>query len=94
MRKLSVFKEVVMNLNFVGNRITFYILSSILIIASVGLLISQGLNFGIEFKSGSVFRLSFQEEALLMMFERFWSLISSRNISRNLRFKKYRQPTQ
>ena len=32
-------------------------------VASVALLVSQGLNFGIEFRSGSVFRLSFQEEA-------------------------------
>ena len=50
-----------MNLNFVGNRITFYILSILLMVASVALLVTQGLNFGIEFKSGSVFRLSFQE---------------------------------
>jgi len=85
MRKLSVFKEVVMNLNFVGNRITFYILSSILIIASVGLLISQGLNFGIEFKSGSVFRLSFQEEA---------TVDDVRKILELDKFKKYFQKSQ
>ena len=57
-----------MNLNFVGNRITFYILSTILIVGSVVLLVSKGLNFGIEFKSGSVFRLSFQEEASVVLF--------------------------
>ncbi|MEE2925379.1 MAG: protein translocase subunit SecF [bacterium] len=74
-----------MNLNFVGNRITFYILSSILIIASVGLLISQGLNFGIEFKSGSVFRLSFQEEA---------TVDDVRKILELDKFKKYFQKSQ
>ena len=74
-----------MNLNFVGNRITFYILSTILIVGSVVLLVSKGLNFGIEFKSGSVFRLSFQEEA---------SVEDVRKVLELDRFKKYFQKSQ
>ena len=74
-----------MNLNFVGNRITFYILSTILIVGSAVLLVSKGLNFGIEFKSGSVFRLSFQEEA---------SVEDVRKVLELDRFKKYFQKSQ
>ncbi len=69
-----------MNINFVGNRLTFYILSILLMVASLSLLISQGLNFGIEFKSGSVFRISFQKEA---------SVDDVRKVLELDRFKKY-----
>ena len=69
-----------MNINFVGNRLTFYILSILLIVASLSLLVSQGLNFGIEFKSGSVFRISFQKEA---------SVDDVRKVLELDRFKKY-----
>ena len=49
------------------------------------LLVSKGLNFGIEFKSGSVFRLSFQEEA---------SVEDVRKVLELDRFKKYFQKSQ
>lgn len=51
-----------MNFNFVGNRSAFYVLSLLVVCASLYLVISRGLNYGIEFRSGSVFRISFQQE--------------------------------
>jgi len=50
------------NINFVGNRHAFYVLSLLVVAASLWLIISKGLNYGIEFRSGSVFRVSFPEQ--------------------------------
>lgn len=50
------------NLNFVGRRPAFYVLSSLIVLASLWLIVSKGLNYGIEFRSGSVFRVSFAEQ--------------------------------
>lgn len=50
------------NINFVGNRPAFYVLSLLVVAASLWLIISKGLNYGIEFRSGSVFRVSFPEQ--------------------------------
>jgi len=50
------------NLNFVGSRPAFYVLSSLIVLASLWLIVSKGLNYGIEFRSGSVFRVSFAEQ--------------------------------
>jgi len=51
-----------MNINFVGMRATFYTVSIIVIAVCVGLMAFKGLNLGIEFRSGSILRISFSEE--------------------------------
>lgn len=73
-----------MNLDFIGKRATFYLISSIVILVSFGLIGSKGLNLGIEFKSGSVFRLTFQEEVSADDVRKVLSLEKFRNF-----FKKY-----
>ena len=51
-----------MNINFVGMRPSFYALSFIVVTACITLLVVKGLNLGIEFRSGSILRISFNEE--------------------------------
>ena len=53
------------------------------------LLVSKGLNFGIEFKSGSVFRLSFQEEASVEDVRKVLELDRFEKYFRNLRFRNF-----
>lgn len=40
------------NLQFIGLRKMFFVISTLLIIASIGLFLSRGLNYGIDFKGG------------------------------------------
>ncbi|MBL6933281.1 MAG: protein translocase subunit SecF [Rhodospirillales bacterium] len=40
------------NLQFIPRRIMFFVFSAMLVIASIGLYLSQGLNYGIDFKGG------------------------------------------
>ena len=49
------------NINFVGNRKKFYILSSIVVIAGLGSLATRGLEQGVEFSGGTTFDISFEE---------------------------------
>lgn len=51
-----------MNINFVGMRPSFYVASFIMVAACISLLVVKGLNLGIEFRSGSILRMSFNEE--------------------------------
>ncbi len=47
--------------NFVGNRKTAYIVSAILMIASIAAIVTKGLQYGIDFKGGSEFVYKFSE---------------------------------
>lgn len=51
------------NFNFVGRRKTFYIVSSILLIGSVAMLTTRGLNPSVEFSGGRTFGFQFEQEA-------------------------------
>ena len=48
-------------MNIVQNRKIYYIISSVLIIASIASVAVFGLNFGIDFKGGSIFETSYTE---------------------------------
>lgn len=47
-------------MNIVRNRKIFYIISAVMIIASVAAVAVWGLNFGIDFKGGSILEVSYQ----------------------------------
>jgi SecD/SecF fusion protein len=49
------------NANFIGNRKKFYILSSIVVIAGLGSLVTKGLEYGVEFSGGTTFDVTFEE---------------------------------
>ncbi|MBP5469287.1 MAG: hypothetical protein J6Z11_08595, partial [Candidatus Riflebacteria bacterium] len=49
------------NFKFVNNRYTFYIISGILILISLGSLLTKGLNYGIDFKGGNIIHLTFEK---------------------------------
>ena len=49
------------NIDFLRWRGIAFIISSLLIAASVGLLATKGLNFGVDFAGGQMIRVSFQE---------------------------------
>ncbi|MCO4781968.1 MAG: protein translocase subunit SecF [Candidatus Cloacimonetes bacterium] len=50
-----------MNLDFIGKRATFFTVSLVAVIVCLGIIFNYGLNLSIEFKSGSVIRLTFAE---------------------------------
>ena len=43
------------SVNFVGRRRTWYVISAIILLVSVGALLFRGLNLGIEFRGGADF---------------------------------------
>ncbi|RXJ84277.1 protein translocase subunit SecF [Arcobacter sp. CECT 8985] len=49
--------------NFMGSRLPFLGLSSILFIASIVLLITKGLNFGIDFAGGTIVQVKYEKVA-------------------------------
>lgn len=49
------------NLNFIGNRKSFFLTSGLLSIISLVFLIIKGLNFGIDFKGGLLMEISFNK---------------------------------
>jgi SecD/SecF fusion protein len=49
------------NVNFVGNRKKFYILSGVIVFLGLGSLVSRGLEYGVEFSGGTTFDVSFEE---------------------------------
>ena len=53
------------NFNFMSKRKIAAVFSMLLILASIGSLFTQGLNFGIDFTGGTMIELSYQEEAKL-----------------------------
>jgi preprotein translocase subunit SecF len=53
------------NFNFMSKRKIAAVFSVLLILASIGSLVTQGLNFGIDFTGGTMIELSYQEEAKL-----------------------------
>lgn len=50
------------NFDFVSKRKIAYILSSILVIASIGAIVTKGLQYGIDFKGGTEFVLKFEKQ--------------------------------
>ena len=63
-----------MNIDFIGKRATYYLLSGLVLMGCLGLLGVKGINLGIEFKSGSVFRVTFQEKVGAEDLRKFLSL--------------------
>ena len=53
------------NFNFMSKRKIAVVFSMLLILASIGSLVIQGLNFGIDFTGGTMIELSYPEEAKL-----------------------------
>ena len=53
------------NFNFMSKRKIAVVFSMLLILASIGSLVTQGLNFGIDFTGGTMIELSYPEEAKL-----------------------------
>lgn len=51
-------------MEFVGKRKIWYLISLVLIVVSVGSLLLQGLNFGIDFAGGSLFHLKFADASV------------------------------
>ena len=49
------------NIDFIGKRKMAYILSGILFLSSLGIIITKGLQYGIDFKGGTEFVYSFEE---------------------------------
>ena len=49
--------------NFMGKRLPFLGLSSLLVIASIVLLFSKGLNFGIDFAGGTIVQVKYEQKA-------------------------------
>ncbi len=49
--------------NFMGKRIPFLGLSSLLVIASIIILITKGLNFGIDFAGGTIVQVKYEQKA-------------------------------
>ncbi|RXJ99154.1 protein translocase subunit SecF [Arcobacter sp. CECT 8986] len=49
--------------NFMGSRLPFLGLSSILFIASIVLLLTKGLNFGIDFAGGTIVQVKYEQKA-------------------------------
>jgi len=47
--------------DFLGNRKTAYVVSLILVLASIGAIVTKGLQYGIDFKGGSEFVYKFSE---------------------------------
>jgi preprotein translocase subunit SecF len=55
------------NINFMGGRKLAFTFSALLIIASIYSIVTQGLNFGIDFTGGTMIELAYQQEANLDM---------------------------
>lgn len=51
--------------NFMGKRLPFLGFSSLLVIASIFLLLSKGLNFGIDFVGGTIVQVKYEQKAPL-----------------------------
>ena len=49
------------NVNFIGNRMKFYILSAVIVIGGLASLATKGLQYGVEFSGGTSFDVSFDE---------------------------------
>ena len=47
------------NLNFIGNRKRYYIISTLIILIGIGSFINKGLNYGVDFKGGRTFVVRF-----------------------------------
>lgn len=55
----GAFKKI--NIDFIGNRKRFYILSSIIVLLGIGSLVTKGLNYGVDFVGGRTFVVRFDE---------------------------------
>ncbi len=49
--------------NFMGKRLPFLAFSSLLVIASIVLLLTKGLNFGIDFAGGTIVQVKYEQKA-------------------------------
>lgn len=59
---MEIFKKGIIY-DFMGKRIPFLGLSALLVIASIGLLVTKGLNFGIDFAGGTIVQVKYEQKA-------------------------------
>ena len=52
-----------MNVQIMKNRYTFYYVSGLMVIISIMILFAKGLNYGIDFKGGSIIHVRFDKES-------------------------------
>jgi len=55
----GAFKNI--NIDFIGNRKRFYILSSIIVLLGIGSLVTKGLNYGVDFVGGRTYVVRFDD---------------------------------
>tara|TARA_B100001250_G_scaffold162262_1_gene139411 strand:- start:3053 stop:6037 length:2985 start_codon:yes stop_codon:yes gene_type:complete len=55
----GAFKDI--NINFIGNRKKFYVLSSVVLLLGIGSLFTKGLNYGVDFVGGRTYVVRFDE---------------------------------
>ncbi|MDA0912785.1 MAG: protein translocase subunit SecDF [Bacteroidetes bacterium] len=48
------------NVNFVGNRFKFYVLSGLLVVGGLASLMTKGLQYGVEFSGGTTYDITFE----------------------------------
>lgn len=51
------------NINFLKWRIPFYVMSALLMVASIALVMTKGLNLGVDFVGGQMIRVTFERSA-------------------------------
>ena len=49
--------------NFMGKRLPFLGLSALLVIASIVLLLTKGVNYGIDFEGGTIVQVKYEQKA-------------------------------
>lgn len=59
------------NINFVGSRRIAYVISAILVLASIGAIVTKGLQYGIDFKGGNEFVYKFDQPVNTVEFRGF-----------------------
>jgi len=77
--------------NFMAKRLPFMILSGIILIASLGLLMTKGLNFGIDFAGGTIVQVKYEQKAPI---DRIRSILNSSEEFSNASITEFGSPEE